>query len=80
VINHSLMRLLKIKDNADLSLEEFMNESELPKYAILSHRWGDDSDEVTKKDVQDEIGKTKIIYEKILRCAKQVVEDSLKLI
>jgi hypothetical protein len=74
------MRLLNIEDNGEFSLIEYMDEREIPGYAILSHRWGEDSDEVTLKDIRDRTGRTKIGYKKIRACAKQAVEDGLKLI
>jgi hypothetical protein len=40
------MRLLRIRD---LSLAEFVG-NDIPRYAILSHTWGADYEEVTFKE------------------------------
>ncbi|PQE29295.1 hypothetical protein CJF30_00004368 [Rutstroemia sp. NJR-2017a BBW] len=50
------MRLLQHNNDSDFSLTEFF-ESDIPKYAILSHRWG--AEEVTFKDLTDGTGKSK---------------------
>jgi hypothetical protein len=56
------MRLLQYNSNGDLSLIEFL-ESDIPKYAILSHRWG--TEEVTFEDLLDSTSKNKAGYSKI---------------
>ncbi|KAH8900609.1 hypothetical protein GQ53DRAFT_863078 [Thozetella sp. PMI_491] len=47
----------------------------IPRYAILSHRWG--SDEVTFQDISDGTGRRKSGYRKILFCGKQAQRDGL---
>ena len=42
------MRLLQYNSDGDFSLTEFF-ESDIPKYAILSHRWG--AEEITFEDL-----------------------------
>jgi hypothetical protein len=70
------MRLLKSDDDGNLSLTEFF-ESAIPKYAILSHRWG--TDEVTFKDLTDGTSKSKAGgYSKIRFCGEQARRDGLK--
>jgi len=49
----------------DFSLTKF-DPHKIPEYAILSHRWGADSDEITFKDVENNTGKSKVGYEKLL--------------
>jgi len=68
------MRLLHY-DNGDLSLTEFFK-SEIPEYAILSHRW--DAEEVTFEDLQNRTGTNKAGYEKIWFCGEQASRDGLK--
>jgi hypothetical protein len=46
------MRLLQLDHYPSFSLTEFA-EDEIPRYAILSHTWADDGDEVTYKDIID---------------------------
>lgn len=49
------------------------------KYAILSHRWGDNDDEVSFADVQDpEVACRKRGYDKIRRCCEQARKDGYK--
>jgi len=57
-----IMRLLKCDNNGDLSLTEFF-ESDIPKYAILSHSWG--TEEVTFKHLANGTSKNKSDYGKI---------------
>jgi hypothetical protein len=44
------MRLINV---ATLKLEEFFHES-IPPYAILSHTWGNDKDEISFRDIEEE--------------------------
>jgi hypothetical protein len=48
------MRLLELEDNGNnLRLTEDFVGDNIPQYAILSHTWGKDSEEVTFKDLVD---------------------------
>ncbi len=51
------MRLLKFSSHGELSLTEELIEN-IPRYAILSHTWGADNDEVTFGDLRDGSGKS----------------------
>lgn len=51
---------------------------QIPPYAILSHTWGADNDEVTFQDLTSGTGQTKAGYRKINFCAKQAARDDLK--
>lgn len=68
------MRLLQLHKNVELRLVEY-TEGDVPPYAILSHRWGRDQDEVTFKDVMENTGKDKIGYQKIIACGRQAAKD-----
>jgi hypothetical protein len=70
-----IMRLLQCDNDGDLSLTEFV-ENNLPKYAILSHRWG--ADEVTLRDLIDGTSKVKAGYGKIQFCGEQARRDGLQ--
>ncbi|KAK5111411.1 hypothetical protein LTR85_012141 [Meristemomyces frigidus] len=50
------------------------------KYAILSHRWGPDEEEVTYDDVVNRIGTSKpgTGFEKIRFCVRQATQDGLR--
>jgi hypothetical protein len=71
----SIMRLLQYTDNGDFSLTEFF-ESDIPKYAILSHRWG--AEEVTFADLINSTGKSKAGYSKIRFCGEQAKCNGLQ--
>jgi hypothetical protein len=51
---------------------------EIPEYAILSHTWGADTEEVTYRDILDGTRKNKIRYEKIHFCGEQARHDGLQ--
>ncbi|TVY12599.1 Vegetative incompatibility protein HET-E-1, partial [Lachnellula arida] len=69
------MRLLEYNNDGVLSLTEFF-ESDIPKYAILSHRWA--AEEVTFKDWLDGTSKSKAGYGKIRFCGEQARRDGLQ--
>ena len=68
------MRLLKFDSCGELSLTENLIEG-IPSYAILSHTWGDDDQEVTFKDFTEGSGKSKAGYQKIRFCREQAACD-----
>jgi hypothetical protein len=59
------MRLLEYNNDSELSLTEDFVSGEIPKYAILSHTWGADTEEVIYRDVIDGTRKNKVSYKKI---------------
>jgi len=69
------MRLLEYNNDGVLSLTEFF-ESDIPEYAILSHRWG--AEEVTFKDLLDGTSKSKAGYGKIRFCGEQARRHGLQ--
>ncbi|PVH75977.1 HET-domain-containing protein [Cadophora sp. DSE1049] len=69
------MRLLQCNNDGDLSLTEFV-ENDIPKYAILSHRWG--AEEVIFRDLIDGTSKVKAGYGKIQFCGEQSRRDGLQ--
>lgn len=69
------MRLLQLNNDGDFSLTEFF-ESNIPEYAILSHRWG--AEEVTFKDLMDSTSKSKAGYGKIRFCGGQAKHNGLQ--
>lgn len=72
------MRLLESQPDgySEPRLVEFSKE-DLPQYAILSHTWGDDSEEVNFQDLATNTGKLKRGYRKIQFCVKQAAEEGL---
>jgi hypothetical protein len=69
------MRLLEVSNNGQINLREFPHDK-LPRYAILSHTWGDE--EVTFRDLIDGTGRNKIGYQKIEFCRDQAIRDGLQ--
>ncbi|KAH8674523.1 hypothetical protein BGZ60DRAFT_468818 [Tricladium varicosporioides] len=73
------MRLLQHGDNGELNLtEDFAGDDVIPPYAILSHTWGADTDEVTFEDLVNGTGKDKPGYKKIQFCREQARQDDLQ--
>ncbi|KAH7095136.1 hypothetical protein FB567DRAFT_586466 [Paraphoma chrysanthemicola] len=71
------MRLVQIEDNGGFSLVEFAS-NEIPPYAILSHVWRLDQDEVTLNDLREGTGERKLGYEKLTFCGTQAARDGLR--
>ncbi|KAJ9664001.1 hypothetical protein H2198_000504 [Neophaeococcomyces mojaviensis] len=72
------MRLLRWNSNGELSLTPDLHEDEIPPYAILSHTWGADRDEVTFADLQQNRGQDKAGYAKIKFCGEQARKDQVE--
>ena len=71
------MRLLSPRSCLELGLtENFI--SNPPLYAILSHTWGAENDEVTFEEVKNGNGKGKAGYAKIQFCEKQARDDGIE--
>ncbi|KAF5599139.1 beta transducin [Fusarium pseudocircinatum] len=67
------MRLINVEN---LKLEIFIG-GQIPPYAILSHRWGNDNEEVSFKDMMR--GPTnKVGMKKVEGCCRQAKKDNLK--
>lgn len=71
------MRLLQYSERGELSIYSFNNDA-VPLYAILSHTWGPNKDEVTFIDLETDRGRTKPGYKKIVFCGKQARHDGLQ--
>ncbi|KAH6702899.1 heterokaryon incompatibility protein-domain-containing protein, partial [Leptodontidium sp. MPI-SDFR-AT-0119] len=71
------MRLLQSNDEGEFSLTKDLFGDDIPDYAILSHTWGADTEEVTYRDMTEGTGKNKIGYEKIRFCGEQARRDRL---
>jgi len=71
------MRLLQITSDGDLSLVEHFGNS-IPPYAILSHTWGADDDEISFKDVKKNRARSKPFgYRKVRFCGEQAQRDDI---
>lgn len=75
------MRLLKRDNTSGVAFTQDLSESELPQfeYAILSHTWGPDEEEVSYNDVLNGKGTSKpgSGAEKIRFCIQQTTQDRL---
>jgi hypothetical protein len=71
------MRLLERNNDGQLSLTKDFVGDNFPEYAILSHTWGADTEEVTFRDLIDGTGKNKAGYGKIRFCGEQASYDGL---
>jgi hypothetical protein len=58
--------------------KEFAGEDLIPHYAILSHSWGPDDEEVTFEDLTKGTGENKYGYRKIQFCGEQAWKDGLQ--
>jgi len=72
------MWLLKLGHGGEFSLTQDFISGKTPPYAILSHTWGSDTEEVTFKDLIDGTGKDKAGYNKLRFCAEQARRDDLQ--
>ncbi|KIV99983.1 uncharacterized protein PV09_08491, partial [Verruconis gallopava] len=71
------MRLLSLNSNGGLDWAVFKKDR-LPPYAILSHTWGPDEDEVTFTDLTSGQARNKAGYRKIMFCGEQAARDGLR--
>ena len=72
------MRLLLQSGAGRFTLtKEFVGDDQIPPYAILSHTWGSDDEEVTFEDIVNGTGEVKPGYEKIRFCGEQARQDGL---
>src|SRR4051794_36313342 len=71
------MRLLKLEPNGEFSLTDNLVD-DVPPYAILSHTWGADAEEVTFQDLEEGTGKSKTGYTKLQFCGKKAKTDGLE--
>lgn len=69
------MRLINVET---LRLETFVKEDKIPRYAILSHTWGADDEEISFEDIQRRnMKKPGNGIKKLRGCCKQAMKDGL---
>jgi hypothetical protein len=71
------MRLLKNEGVGGVIITSF-DDNAIPPYAILSHTWGADTEEVTFADLVEGSGQAKRGYRKIRFCGEQAQHDGLQ--
>jgi hypothetical protein len=72
------MRLLEILPSGNFRLTPKLHDNKIPQYAVLSHTWGDESQEVTFEDMIRGFGGDNVGYEKIKFCGDQAARDGLQ--
>jgi hypothetical protein len=72
------MRLLEGNDSHGFSLTRNFGDNDIPRYAILSHTWGPDTEEVTYQELMDGTGTSKAGYEKIRFCGEQARRNGIQ--
>lgn len=72
------MRYLEILPNGEFGVTRYFVDAAVPQYAIFSHTWGDESQEVTFEDMVDGLGRGKAGYKKIKFCGEQAAKDGLR--
>jgi hypothetical protein len=73
------MRLLYHGEYGELSVTaDLVDADPIPPYAILSHTWGADEEEVTFEDLATNAGKDRPGYKKIQMCGEQAMLDRLQ--
>jgi hypothetical protein len=71
------MHLLEYNKDEEPIITRF-DDDKLPPYAILSHRWGEEAEEVSFEDIAGNAGKDKSGYQKIQFCGEQAKRDNLQ--
>jgi hypothetical protein len=71
------MGLQKLEENGEFTLTTDTTHPIMP-YAILSHIWGEDDEEVSFEDLKDSSTKPIDGYKKFWFCGEQAVRDGLQ--
>ncbi|KAM0134522.1 hypothetical protein ACHAP3_005416 [Botrytis cinerea] len=72
------MHLLECNSEGRFDLVRNLAGSDIPEYAILSHTWGADTDELTFQDLMNDTGQNKSGYRKLQFCDEQAKRDGLQ--
>jgi len=72
------MRLLERQNACEYRLTDNLIDRDIPRYAILSHTWGRDTEEVDFEDMMAGSGRNKTGYNKIEFCGERAAGDDLK--
>jgi hypothetical protein len=71
------MHVLEYNKDGELVSRNF-DDNKPPQYAILSHRWREEAEEVSFEDIASNAGKDKLGYGKIQFCGEQAKRDGLQ--
>jgi hypothetical protein len=69
---------MRLINTITLEFDQFFGEDRTPPYAILSHTWGNDKEEVGYQDWQTPQRQSKIGFRKIWFCCLQARRDGLQ--
>jgi hypothetical protein len=73
------MRLLYYREDGELGVTDDLIDADATRpYAILSHTWGKDEEEVSFEDLANNRGKDKAGYKKMQLCGEQAKRDGLQ--
>ncbi|KAG9198594.1 hypothetical protein G6514_009770 [Epicoccum nigrum] len=73
------MRLLYYREDGELGVTDDLIDADATRpYAILSHTWGKEEEEVSFEDFAKNSGKDKVGYKKIQLCGEQAERDGLR--
>ena len=72
-----MMRLLEFNSDGRFSLTQFPKDK-IPPYAILSHTWGEEGDEVTFKDIIKGTGDHKKGFRKLQFCCDRAKANDIR--
>lgn len=73
-----MMRLLELLPDGNIRLTDRIPDHEIPRYAILSHVWGQPSQEVSYEDMVGCSARGKAGYNKLRFCGEQAAKDDLQ--
>jgi len=71
------MRLLKLPEGGKFEFTKDLEDDELPQYAVLSHTWGPDEEEVKFAQIIEGTATQKAGYRKLEFCVEQTRRDGL---
>lgn len=71
----NIMHLLTYDSGGELCITRDLADDDIPPYAILSHTWGKDEEEVTFHEVGSKPSETKAGHAKIELCGRQAERD-----
>lgn len=71
------MRLLHVNKGGGLQLTDDLRK-DIPPYAILSHRWANEQDEVSYADVVSGVQSRKLGWAKLRFCGGQARKDNIR--
>ncbi|KAI0548332.1 heterokaryon incompatibility protein-domain-containing protein [Xylaria curta] len=72
------MRLLQIEEDNFSFTKVYARDDEIPSYAIVSHTWGDEEDEILMTDIKENIYKKKAAYLKLKVCSAKAYAEGLR--